>query len=73
VGALNADLQESLAGMEVIRAFCAEAVFVQRVRRTLHAALVAYNRSTVYSAPYTPTMAVLSGVVTALLLWAGTR
>ncbi|MBV9894883.1 MAG: ABC transporter ATP-binding protein [Chloroflexi bacterium] len=40
---------------------------------TLHTALVAYNRSTVYSALYTPTMAILAGVVTALLLWAGTR
>jgi ATP-binding cassette subfamily B protein len=48
-------------------------VFVRRFRRTLHATLVAYNRSTVYSALYTPTMAILAGLVTALLLWAGTR
>jgi ATP-binding cassette, subfamily B, multidrug efflux pump len=73
VGAMSAELQESLGGMEVIRAFGREAVFVQRFRRTLHAALVAYNRSTVYSALYTPTMAILAGLVTALLLWAGTR
>jgi ATP-binding cassette subfamily B protein len=46
---------------------------VRRFRGTLHAALLAYNRSTVYSALYTPIMAILAGVVTALLLWAGTR
>ena len=73
VGAMNAELQESLAGMEVIRAFGREALFIQRFRRTLHAALLAYNRSTIYSALYTPTMAILAGLVTALLLWAGTR
>jgi ATP-binding cassette subfamily B protein len=73
VGAINADLQESLGGIEVIRAFGREAVFVQRFRRTLHEALVASNRATVYSALYTPTMAILAGLVTALLLWAGTR
>jgi ATP-binding cassette subfamily B protein len=73
VGAMNAELQESLGGVEVIRAFGREAVFVRRFRRTLHATLVAYNRSTVYSALYTPTMAILAGLVTALLLWAGTR
>jgi ATP-binding cassette, subfamily B, multidrug efflux pump len=73
VGAMNAELQESLGGMEVIRAFGREAVFTQRFRRTLHAALLAYNRSTIYSALYTPIMAILAGAVTALLLWAGTR
>jgi ATP-binding cassette, subfamily B, multidrug efflux pump len=73
VGSINAELQESLGGMEVIRAFGREGVFLQRFRQTLHGALVAYNRSTVYGALYTPTMAILAGLVTALLLWAGTR
>jgi ATP-binding cassette, subfamily B, multidrug efflux pump len=73
VGAMNAELQESLGGMEVIRAFRREGVFTQRFRRTLYTALLAYNRSTIYSALYTPIMAILAGVVTALLLWAGTR
>jgi ATP-binding cassette, subfamily B, multidrug efflux pump len=73
VGAMNAELQESLGGMEVIRAFSRESVFTDRFRKTLHIALLAYNRSTVYSALYTPTMAILAGIVTALLLWAGTR
>jgi ATP-binding cassette subfamily B protein len=73
VGAMNTELQESLGGMEVIRAFARESVFTQRFRATLHAALLAYNRSTVYSALYTPIMAIIAGVVTALLLWAGSR
>jgi ATP-binding cassette subfamily B multidrug efflux pump len=73
VGRLNTDLQETLAGVEIIRAFHSEAEFVQRFRRTLHLALQAMNRSTLYSALYVPTMAVLAAVVIALLLWAGTR
>jgi ATP-binding cassette, subfamily B, multidrug efflux pump len=72
VGAMNAELQESLGGMEVIRAFGRQAEFVRRFRQTLYDALRAYNRSTVYSALYTPIMAILAAVVTALLLWAAT-
>src|SRR3954471_19855993 len=59
VGAMNAELQESLGGMEVILAFRREMEFVNRFRRTLLAALQAYNRSTIYSALYTPVMATL--------------
>ena len=73
VGAMNAELQESLGGMEVIRAFGRETEFVHRFRRTLHAALLAYNRSTSYSALYTPVMAIMAAIVTALLLYAGAR
>jgi ATP-binding cassette subfamily B protein len=73
IGRLNTDLQEHLAGIEVIRAFRSEPEFVQRFRRTLHSTLLAMNRSTLYSALYVPTMAILAAVVTALLLWAGTR
>lgn len=73
IGQMNAELQESLSGIEVIRAFRREAAFVQRFRRRLHATLAATNRSTVYSALYTPTMAILAAIVTALLLWSGTR
>jgi ATP-binding cassette, subfamily B, multidrug efflux pump len=73
VGSMNAELQESLGGTEIIRAFGRERFFVDRFRRTLQSALLAYNRSTVYSALYTPTMAILAGLITALLLWAGTR
>jgi ATP-binding cassette, subfamily B, multidrug efflux pump len=73
VGRLNGELQESLNGMEVIRAFGRQAAFVQRFRRTLHATLLATNRATVYSALYVPATVIVAALVTALLLWAGTR
>jgi ATP-binding cassette, subfamily B, multidrug efflux pump len=73
VGRLNGELQESLNGMEVIRAFGRQAVFVQRFRRTLHATLLATNRATVYSALYVPATVIVAALVTALLLWAGSR
>lgn len=73
VGRLNGELQESLTGIEVIRAFGREPVFVQRFRRTLHATLLAMNRATLYSALYVPATVILAALVTALLLWAGTR
>jgi ATP-binding cassette, subfamily B, multidrug efflux pump len=73
VGRLNGELQESLNGMEVIRAFGRQAAFVQRFRRTLHTTLLATNRATVYSALYVPATVIVAALVTALLLWAGTR
>ena len=73
VGALNTHLQESLSGVEVIRAFAREESFVQRFRGALRGALAAFNRATVYGALYPPTMALLAAIATALLLWAGTR
>jgi ATP-binding cassette subfamily B multidrug efflux pump len=72
VGRMNAQLQETLGGVEVIHAFGRQATFVQRFRQALHASLLASNRSAVYSALYTPTMAILAALITALLLWAGT-
>lgn len=72
VGLVNTHLQESLGGVEVIRAFGREATFIRRFRRALHAGVLASNRSNVYSALYTPTTVILSALVTALLLWAGT-
>src|SRR5205814_7556024 len=73
VGRLNGELQESLSGIEVIRAFGQEPTFVQRFRRTLHTTLLAQNRATLYSALYVPVTVILAALVTALLLWAGTR
>src|SRR6266851_1646215 len=73
VGRLNGELQESLNGIDVIRAFGRQAAFVQRFRRTLHATLLAQNRATLYSALYVPVTVILAAFVTALLLWAGTR
>src|SRR5262249_253138 len=72
VGLLNTHLQETLGGVEVIRAFGREATFIARFRMALREALAAFNRATVYSAVYSPTMALLSASAIALLLWVGT-
>ena len=71
-GLLNTHLQETLSGVEVIRAFDREATFVARFRLALQEALRAFNRSTIYSALYSPIMALLSAFAIALLLWIGT-
>jgi len=72
VGLLNTHLQEMLGGVEVIRAFGREATFIARFRLALREALAAFNRATVYSAIYSPTMALLSASMIAFLLWLGT-
>ena len=72
VGALNTHLQETLGGVEVIRAFAREEAFVHRFRGALRQSLAAFNRATLYAAVYPPIMALLAAVATALLLWAGT-
>jgi ATP-binding cassette subfamily B protein len=71
IGHLSARLQELLSGIETIRAFERAAVFTARFRVALAAVLAAYNRATVYSAGYTPLMALLAASTTALLLWIG--
>lgn len=72
VGLLNTHLQETLGGVEVIRAFGREATFVARFRLALRASLAAFNRSAIYSAVYSPIMALLSALTIALILWIGT-
>jgi ATP-binding cassette subfamily B multidrug efflux pump len=73
VGALTARLQESLRGAEVIQAFGREDEAVGAFRRVLGRALAASNRSSLFSALYTPATAILSAVAVAFLLSAGTR
>jgi len=73
VGALTARLQESLRGVEVIRAFGREREAVGGFRRVVANALTASNRATKFSALYTPMTAILSSLAVAALLWAGTR
>ena len=73
VGEVNSCLQELLGGVEVIRAFAAESVCVRTFRATLRQMLVAYNRAMVYSALYSPLMAILAALASAVLLWCGTR
>lgn len=71
VGAATTQLQEDLAGIDVIRAFGRQSQFAQRFRMTLLGWLAASNTSTGYNAFYAPALAVLSGVATATLLWFG--
>ncbi len=72
VGLLNTHLQETIGGVDVIRAFGREATFTARFRLALRTTLLATNRATLYSSLYTPIMAFLAAAVTALLLWSGT-
>jgi ATP-binding cassette, subfamily B, multidrug efflux pump len=73
VGALAARLQESLRGAEVIRAFGREDEAAGGFRQVLGHALTASNRSTLFSAFYTPVTAILSAFAVAFLLSAGTQ
>ena len=73
IGALTARLQESLRGIEVIRAFGRESEAAGGFRQVLSGALTASNRATRFSALYTPVTAILSSLAVAALLWAGTR
>ena len=71
VGRQNTHLQETLGGVEVIRALGREATFIARFRAALREGLAAYNRATVYSALYVPLMVILSALTMALVLWVG--
>jgi ATP-binding cassette, subfamily B, multidrug efflux pump len=71
VGLQNTHLQETLGGVEVIRALGSEAAFIARFRAALRDGLAAYNRATVYSALYVPMMVILSALAMALVLWVG--
>jgi ATP-binding cassette subfamily B multidrug efflux pump len=71
VGLQNTHLQETLGGVEVIRALGSEALFVGRFRAALHNGLAAYNRATVYSALYIPLMVIFSTLAMATVLWIG--
>jgi ATP-binding cassette, subfamily B, multidrug efflux pump len=71
VGLQNTHLQETLGGVEVIRALGSEATFIARFRMALRDGLWAYNRATVYSALYVPLMVILSTLAMALVLWVG--
>lgn len=73
VGILNTNLQETFGGVEVIRAFGREQVFIARFRRVLERTLKAYNLSAKYSALYTPIMQILMAAAISLLLWGGAQ
>lgn len=73
VGLMNTHLQETLGGVEVIRAFGREPAFAARFRRVMKQTLDAYNQAAKYSALYTPIMQMLMAVVITLLLWSGAQ
>jgi ATP-binding cassette subfamily B multidrug efflux pump len=73
IGAVNSRLQEDLRGIEVIRTFGREPEFVAGFRQVLTRGLAAFNRSSFYSALYTPMTAIVSAVAVAALLAAGTQ
>jgi ATP-binding cassette subfamily B multidrug efflux pump len=73
VGLMNSHLQETLGGLETIRAFRRESAFAARFRRILKETLDAYNQAARYSALYTPIMQILMAAVVALLLWSGAQ
>jgi ATP-binding cassette, subfamily B, multidrug efflux pump len=73
VGALTGCLQENLRGAEVIRTFGREGEAAHRFRQMLGRVLAASNRSTLFSALYTPVTAIVAAFAVALLLSAGTQ
>jgi ATP-binding cassette subfamily B protein len=72
IGLLNVQLQETLGGVEVVRAFGREETFVARFRLALRETLVAYARTLSYNVFYTPLLTVLVAASVAFLLWVGT-
>jgi len=71
VGEATAQLQEDLAGADVIRAYGRRSEFARRFRDVLTSWLAAGNASTRANAFYAPALAVLSATATAALLWLG--
>jgi ATP-binding cassette subfamily B protein len=72
IGLLGTYLQETLGGVEVVRAFGREGTFLNRFRLALREMVRAYGRALSYNVFYTPLLTVLVSACTALLLWAGT-
>jgi ATP-binding cassette subfamily B protein len=69
IGDLNAHLQETLSGNEMVRAFGRERYFASRFRGILDRVLGAFDETVVYSALYSPVMSLLVAACTAALLW----
>jgi len=72
VGLLNTRLQETLGGVEVIRAFGQEATFVAHFRSALCQLLQAFRYALSYNVFYSPLLTILVAVGVALLLQVGT-
>jgi len=72
IGLLNTYLQETLGGIEVVRAFGREEIFLARFRLALRETVCTYGHALSYNVFYTPLLTVLVSACIALLLWAGT-
>jgi ATP-binding cassette subfamily B multidrug efflux pump len=72
IGLLNVYLQETLSGVEVVRASGREESLLARFRRALRDTVAAFWRSESYNMYYTPSLTVLVALCVALLLWSGT-
>ncbi|MCP4378096.1 MAG: ABC transporter ATP-binding protein, partial [bacterium] len=72
IGMLNVHLQETLSGIDVVRAFGREAAFTARFRRALQEAVAAFWGSESYNMFYAPLLAVIVATCSALFLWIGT-
>ncbi|MCP4515116.1 MAG: ABC transporter ATP-binding protein [Delftia sp.] len=72
IGLLNVHLQETLGGVEVVRAFGLEGAFIARFGLALRETLRAYARSLSFNVFYSPLLTVLVALCVALLLWLGT-
>jgi ATP-binding cassette subfamily B multidrug efflux pump len=71
IGEVNTRLGEDLRGIEAIRAFGREPEFIAGFRQVLGRGLAASNRSSFYSALYTPVTAIVSAIAVAALLSVG--
>ncbi|UCC64691.1 MAG: ABC transporter ATP-binding protein, partial [Anaerolineae bacterium] len=72
IGLLNAHLEETLSGVEVVRAFGQEDAFVARFRQALRQTVRSYGRTLSYNVFYTPLLTVLVAASVAFFLWVGT-
>jgi ATP-binding cassette subfamily B protein len=72
IGVLNVYLQETLSGVEVVRASGCEVSLVSRFRRALRDTVAAFWQAESYNMYYSPSLAVLVALCVGLLLWSGT-
>ena len=71
IGTLNVQLQETLGGVEIVRAFGREGTFVAHFRLALRQTLTAYARTLSFNVFYTPLLTVLVAASVGFLLWLG--
>ncbi len=71
VGFLNTHLQETYAGLRVVKAFGREGAFIERFNTGLRGFVRAANRSSTFNSFFPPAMDILRASSIALLLWFG--